>query len=109
MLVMGFPTGWGRRVGEIGSRRCGEKQLEQWVMCAVVAVLRLLLPLLERETRSRQLMSKVVQVAMALSVCFASLLILFLVVMLHASWEKGRWRGTLGRERQKKCPTAPGL
>lgn len=34
MLVVGFPTGWGRRAGGIRSRRCGEKQLEQWVRCA---------------------------------------------------------------------------
>lgn len=79
MLVVGFPTGWGRRVGGIGSRRCGEKQLEQWVMCALAAVLGLLL---EREARGRQLMSKVVHVAVGLFVCFASLLIFFLVVML---------------------------
>lgn len=55
MLVVGFPTGWGRRAGGIRSRRCGEKQLEQWVRCAVVAVLGLLLLRLEREGRSRQL------------------------------------------------------
>lgn len=78
-------------------------------MCAGVAVLGLLLPMLERESRSRQLMSKVVQVTMALFVCFASLLILFLVVILRASWEKGRWRGTLGKGgKMSHCPRTIG-
>lgn len=68
MLVVGFPTGWGRRVGGIRSKRCGEKQLEQRVIWAVVAALGLLLPRLKKEARSRQRMSKVVRVVVGLSV-----------------------------------------